>query len=42
MTVEVSEGGSCARRLVRHKASGDLRPSHQQHNDAVPLHSSEK
>ena len=42
MTADVSEGGSCARKLVRHKVSGDLRPNHQQHNDAVPLHSSGK
>ena len=37
----LSEGGSCARKLVRHKDSEDLRPNHQQHNDAGPLHSSE-
>ena len=37
--VEVlSEGGSCERKLVRNQDSGDLRPNHQQHNDAVPLH----
>ena len=40
VVVEVlSEGGLCDRQLIRHKDSRDLRPNHQQHNDAVPLHS---